>query len=59
VVSQRVSAIRDADLILVLKEGRLVEQGTHEELVARGGAYVDLFRSQLEGAEVPTPGLVS
>ena len=58
-VSQRVSAIRDADLILVLKEGRLVEQGTHAELVARGGVYVDLFRSQLEGTEVPMQGLVS
>ncbi len=50
-VSQRVSAIRDADLILVLKEGRLMEQGNHADLVARGGVYADLFRSQLEGSE--------
>ena len=48
-VSQRVSAIRDADLILVLKEGRLMEQGIHADLVARGGVYADLFHSQLEG----------
>lgn len=49
-VSQRVSAIRDADLILVLKEGRLMEQGIHADLVARGGVYADLFHSQLEGS---------
>jgi ATP-binding cassette subfamily B protein len=46
-VSHRVSTVRDADLIVVLKEGRIVERGTHDELVGRGGFYADLYRRQL------------
>ena len=47
IVSHRVSTVRDADLILVLDEGRIVERGRHDELVARGGVYAELYRKQL------------
>ena len=46
IVSHRLTAVREADWILVLDSGRLVEQGTHEELVARGGRYWELLRRQ-------------
>ena len=46
-VSHRVSTVKDADQIVVLQDGRLVEQGRHDELVARGGYYADLHRRQL------------
>jgi ATP-binding cassette subfamily B protein len=46
-VSHRVSTVKDADLIVMLREGRVVEQGTHAELLAHGGFYADLHRRQL------------
>jgi ATP-binding cassette, subfamily B, multidrug efflux pump len=50
VIAHRLSTIRDADLILVMNEGRIVEQGTHDELLARHGFYYDLYASQFEEA---------
>ena len=43
VIAHRLSTIRDADLILVMEDGAIVEQGTHDELLAAGGAYAELY----------------
>ncbi len=48
VIAHRLSTVRNADNIIVLDQGQVVEQGTHSELVARGGAYADLQRLQIE-----------
>ena len=46
VIAHRLSTIRDADLILVVKDGNIIEQGTHDELLAQSGFYAELYRSQ-------------
>ena len=50
VIAHRLSTIRDADLILVMENGAIVEQGTHDELLTAGGAYHDLYESQFSAA---------
>ena len=51
VIAHRLSTIRDADLILVMKDGDIIEQGTHESLLADNGFYANLYNSQFEKAE--------
>src|SRR5207302_630902 len=46
VIAHRLSTVHDADVILVMDHGRIVEQGTHDELLARRGCYADLYESQ-------------
>ena len=48
VIAHRLSTIRDADLILVMKDGDIIEQGSHEELLAKKGFYADLYNSQFD-----------
>ena len=48
VVAHRLSTIRSASLILVMRDGRIIEQGTHEELLSRGGFYAKLYNSQFQ-----------
>jgi len=49
VIAHRLSTIKDADLILVMNQGAVIEQGTHEQLLAQGGFYADLYYSQFAG----------
>ncbi|MHB1710386.1 MAG: ABC transporter ATP-binding protein [Acidimicrobiales bacterium] len=55
VIAHRLSTVRDADLILVLDRGRIVERGRHDQLLGADGAYADLYRIQFESQEHPEP----
>ena len=54
VIAHRLSTVRDADLILVMDHGRIVEHGTHQQLMARSGLYTDLYEAQFAGREQVT-----
>ena len=53
VIAHRLSTVRDADLIVVMEAGRIAETGTHDELIARGGAYARMQRLQVAATTIP------
>ncbi len=55
VIAHRLSTVREADMILVLEHGRIVERGRHDELLAANGVYADLYRIQFQGQEHADP----
>ncbi len=48
IIAHRLSTIKNADLILVMQNGNIIEQGNHEELIKKNGAYAELYNSQFE-----------
>ena len=59
VAAHRLSTVKNADQILVMRQGRIVEQGTHKELVAMNGYYYDLLKNQLENFNSTSPSMAS
>ncbi len=52
VIAHRLSTIRDAEFILVMNKGSIIEMGNHKELLAKGGFYADIYNSQFTGANL-------
>ena len=52
VIAHRLSTIRDAEMILVMNKGRIVETGSHRELLAKGGFYADIYNSQFADSAI-------
>ena len=52
-IAHRLSTVRAADMILVVEDGRIVERGTHDQLLARGGRYAELYETQFGPQEDP------
>ena len=50
IIAHRLSTIKNADLILVMNEGNIIEQGTHDELMNKNGFYADLYNSQFKNS---------
>ena len=56
VIAHRLSTVRDADKIAVIDRGRVVDEGTHDALLQRGGIYADLYRLQFQGGKTVSNG---
>ena len=54
VIAHRLSTIRNADVILMMEHGRIVEKGTHQDLLAAKGRYAELYQSQFAGRATPS-----
>lgn len=55
VIAHRLSTIKDADLILVMNHGDIVETGTHEQLLQKNGFYASLYNAQFDDSDLPDP----